>query len=145
MPDFNVQQVPQIGSIVEWSGLLANIPNGYQVCDGTNGTPDLADKFVRGTTGEAGATGGADSVTLVIAELPSHSHGVTDPGHNHTWNPNIFSGDNSGGGIHPGLSASTNLPYVSNTTGISLGSTGSGSSHENRPAFFELIYIMRLS
>jgi hypothetical protein len=37
-----------LGAIVMWSGLLADIPAGWQLCDGTNGTPDLRSNFVRG-------------------------------------------------------------------------------------------------
>jgi hypothetical protein len=29
-----------------WSGSTANIPAGWSLCDGTNGTPDLVDRFV---------------------------------------------------------------------------------------------------
>jgi len=44
-----------------WSGTIANIPKGYKLCDGTNGTPDLAALFVRGAANSqnAGGTGGS--------------------------------------------------------------------------------------
>ena len=29
-----------------WSGTIATIPAGWQLCDGTNGTPDLRDRFI---------------------------------------------------------------------------------------------------
>ena len=35
------------GIIVAWSGLIANIPTGWGLCDGTNGTPDLRGRFLR--------------------------------------------------------------------------------------------------
>ena len=44
--------------IVMWSGLLSNVPDGWSVCDGTNGTPDLRNKFVRGANVEVGLEGG---------------------------------------------------------------------------------------
>jgi len=37
-----------IGGIIQWSGSVANIPDHYQICDGSNGTPDLRNKFVIG-------------------------------------------------------------------------------------------------
>ncbi len=48
------------GIIVMWSGTLANIPSGWHICDGTEGTPDLRDKFVKGAASgqNPGATGG---------------------------------------------------------------------------------------
>lgn len=35
-----------IGGIIMWSGTIATIPSNYQLCDGTNGTPDLRNQFV---------------------------------------------------------------------------------------------------
>ena len=95
------------GLIAMWHGLLANIPSGWALCDGQNGTPDLRDKFVKGAAAaaEPGSTGGAlththtDHAALVHAgsavadhaahthaysEIVNHTHPVTDPGHNHT-------------------------------------------------------------
>ena len=48
--------------IIIWAGTIANIPSGYIICDGNNGTPDLLTKFVEGVATAAtnpGATGGA--------------------------------------------------------------------------------------
>lgn len=74
------------GVIVLWSGAVNAVPAGWALCDGTNGTPDLRDKFLvgAGNTYAAGAAGGAASVTLATANLPAHNHGVTDPGHGHS-------------------------------------------------------------
>lgn len=37
-----------IGSIVSYNGDINDIPNGWLICDGNNGTPDLSDRFIRG-------------------------------------------------------------------------------------------------
>lgn len=80
-----------VGTVMLFHGLIGNIPDGFQLCDGTNGTPDLRDKFVVGAGGAyaEGATGGAASVTsgaggahtptiqntsLSVAQLPAHHH-----------------------------------------------------------------------
>jgi hypothetical protein len=42
----------QVGFILLWNGLIAAIPTGFQLCDGSNGTPDLRDKFVVGATAD---------------------------------------------------------------------------------------------
>lgn len=58
-----------LNGIIMWHGLLADIPTNYQLCDGTNGTPDLLDKFVMGVPDGAtdpGDTGGSDT----------HGHGI---------------------------------------------------------------------
>lgn len=123
-----------VGGIILWSGSVASIPTGWVLCDGTNSTPDLRDRFVvgAGSTYSVDDTGGADSVTLTTNEIPSHTHSYTDsyvlqsslnPGididfNATTWNPN-------------GL--------LNKTTG----STGGGSSHENRPPYYALAYIMK--
>jgi hypothetical protein len=60
------------GIIAMWGGLVANIPAGWYLCDGTNGTPNLADKFIKGTTSNPGATGGA--ATHTHDSHPSLSH-----------------------------------------------------------------------
>ena len=68
-----------VGTIVIWSGTADNIPAGWQLCDGTNGTPDLRDKFVlgAGAAHEVGETGGSEEVTLTVAQMPSHAHVVS--------------------------------------------------------------------
>lgn len=50
-----------IGGIINWSGAIVNIPAGYQLCDGTNGTPNLKNKFIvgAGDTYAVDGTGGA--------------------------------------------------------------------------------------
>ncbi|KVH29603.1 hypothetical protein [Burkholderia cepacia] len=74
-----------IGGIILWSGAASNIPENWALCNGSNGTPNLEDKFVVGAGGSyaVGATGGATSATLSVANLPPHNHGVTDTGHSH--------------------------------------------------------------
>ena len=66
------------GFIGMWSGSVNNVPSGWALCDGANGTPDLRDRFVVGAgSGYAvAATGG------VVSNSISHSH--TGPSHSHT-------------------------------------------------------------
>ena len=60
-----------------WSGASNNIPSGWVLCNGSNGTPDLRNRFVvgGGSSYSVGAQGGSSSVTLSTAQLPSHTHG----------------------------------------------------------------------
>ena len=79
------------GAIIMWSGLIGDVPAGWVVCDGNNGTPNLTDRFIVGAGGSlgvvAGATGGSHTVTLSASNLPSHTHtysGTTNTVGNHT-------------------------------------------------------------
>lgn len=54
-----------IGSIIAWNNL--NVPTGWAICDGTNGTPNLSGRFIMGYGGKylnIGSTGGSETVTL---------------------------------------------------------------------------------
>ena len=77
-----------LGAIIMWSGSVASIPVGWSLCNGTNGTPDLRERFVigaggdnstvAGTTGyNPGDTGGANTVTLDTTQIPAHNHPAT--------------------------------------------------------------------
>lgn len=61
-----------VGMIIPFYGNINDIPKNFHLCDGTNGTPDLRDKFIIGAGNEyaLGDAGGAASHTLSISELP---------------------------------------------------------------------------
>jgi len=82
------------GGIIMWSGSLVEIPPTWLLCNGTEGTPDLRDRFIMGAGHkDIGQTGGgtSDGWAITSAQMPSHKHsftgsGSTDNGgsHNHT-------------------------------------------------------------
>ncbi|NIQ10023.1 MAG: hypothetical protein GWO10_09120 [candidate division Zixibacteria bacterium] len=124
-----IEGVPS-GVIALWSGSTASIPSGWVICDGTNSTPDLRDRFVvgAGNTYAVDATGGSNTVTLAEANLPGHTHsvsGTTDSDGAHTHNT---SGNTSNSGNHTHtLSGNT-----SNTGAHSHnGSTSNTGSHKH--------------
>ncbi|MEA5622219.1 hypothetical protein [Nostoc sp. UHCC 0251] len=83
------------GMIVMWYGESNNVPKGWAICDGNNGTPDLRDRFVIGAgNNQKGFTGGSSSVILTIDNMPSHKHsGITNESgrHNHKYNTAVLS------------------------------------------------------
>lgn len=147
-----VNSVLPYGVIMMWSGSTGTVPTGWQLCDGSNGTPNLRDRFIigAGNSYSVGATGGATSVSLSESNMPSHSHSfsdsastssagdhshtvgitVTDPGHQHsvTANPGGSSGAFGGGSS----GSATSLTTSRSTTGISAsGSALSAGSHSH--------------
>lgn len=64
------------GLVALWSGAIVDIPAGWKLCDGNNGTPNLKNRFVvgAGDTYAIDDTGGA----------ASHDHDFTADGHRHT-------------------------------------------------------------
>lgn len=83
--------VTPVGLISMWSGPVSSIPAGWALCDGTNGTPNLIDKFIMASA-TPGATGGANERTLTIANMPAHTHSAGTLGAGHTHG---FSGINA--------------------------------------------------
>jgi hypothetical protein len=67
---------PNAGLICLWRGVVSTIPPGWQLCDGTNDTPDLRDKFVVGAGGgyAPGSKGGLINSKLTMQNIPSHTH-----------------------------------------------------------------------
>lgn len=106
-----IEGVPT-GVIAMWSGTNANIPTGWALCDGTNSTPDLTDRFILGRAAATNTnnTGGANTVTLAETNLPSHAHGVGNltaaAGGDHSHNFNANTG-NSGNHSHSGSTSNT--------------------------------------
>ena len=133
------------GVIVMWSGETTNIPSGWFLCDGQNGTPDLRNRFIvgAGSSYGVGDTGGSNSVTLSVNQMPNHSHtGNVQLRYNSvsgTFYDMIPSGVQSGVGAY-GIATQNNNP---NFTKVKLSSAGGSSSHENRPPYYALAYIMK--
>lgn len=49
----NISTVP-VGTIVMWKGTVATIPTGWTLCNGSNGTPDLRNRFIVGANADSG-------------------------------------------------------------------------------------------
>lgn len=79
-----------VGLIIIWTGLLANIPIGWSLCDGGDSRPDLRSKFVRGVNTNVtnpGTTGGATTHLHTETAVVAHSHTMNTNGtHQHTFN-----------------------------------------------------------
>lgn len=140
------------GAIVLWSGSIGSIPSGWYLCNGSNGTPDLRDRFVvgAGSTYAVDATGGSKDAIVV-----SHNHtatsSVSDSGHTHTTSAGTTNNQGGGPGTYfnsnGGSNYTTTLTSSTATTGISVSTTvassGTSGTNANLPPYYALCYIMK--
>jgi microcystin-dependent protein len=82
-----------VGAVQMWSGSVSNIPDGWALCNGTNGTPDLRNRFVVGAGDQYNVNniGGLKEVALNEAQMPKHKHTAstsTAGSHSHTGSTN---------------------------------------------------------
>ena len=159
---FDGNGVIPIGGIIMWSGTDGNVPTNWQLCDGSNGTPNLIDKFIvgRGSAYAADSTGGsADSI------VPTHTHTATGGNHGHpvrysTQSSGTVTADASGGFVLDNTGTQdfpANVANPGSTAGDQIGQSGSlaltaqapaGSSsvtNANLPPYYAIAYIMRMS
>lgn len=122
------------GAIVIWSGNPDLIPSGWALCDGSNGTPNLSGCFIVGFNrqdsdyDEIGKTGGEKKHLLTVSEMPRHSHSYTGA---------IFKS-----GTIPN---SPNYQVSDVEAALQTGTEGGGISHENRPPYYTLAYIIKIT
>lgn len=146
------------GVIVSFWGDTA--PEGWAFCDGTNGTPDLRHRFIKGSENFSRYTGGSgtttftplgsitiDNHTLTINEIPSHNHEFVKR-----------SANREGPGYYTPLGEQGEIIDITQAhweqwmgkTGGDGGHSHTGSFHgtsmtvENEPQYYAIAYIMKL-
>ncbi|WP_291072009.1 phage baseplate protein [Empedobacter sp. UBA5637] len=144
--------VIHVGFIQDYYGDVTELPVGWSLCDGTNGTPDLRGMFIIGYDprddeyNEIGKTGGAKEVTLKLHQMPVHNHSGTtsiDGVHTHEYLSVQDQGNQYfGGGSSAKLSPATTSEAGGHSHSFYTSPTGGGMPHENRPPFYVLAKIM---
>ena len=154
------------GGIIMWSGALNTLPVGWALCDGSNGTPDLRNRFIVGSGADynVGAKGGVSSLNVqhnhsINAEAP----GTNNMGHHeHHISVDVYNqigetvdkreeGDKDTGDDEHGHHLEFNT-WGEGTHSHTVnshshgGATGNGGSTalENRPPYYALAFIMKL-
>ncbi len=136
-----------------WSGTIATIPTGWVLCNGSNSTPDLRNRFVIGAhsdtagvayttvTGSNTTTGGTADAVVVTH---THTATSTDSGHTHGFTASVTNSSTptgpggAGGPVGSGTTATGNA--VITTT---VASTGVSGTNQNLPPYYALAYIMK--
>lgn len=131
-----------------WSGTLDEIPDGWALCNGSSGTPDLTGRFIYGTAvGEQpGSVGGKSEHNHTYTQVPTHSHGITDPMHPHEINASIFNAQIGPVPWNICDFGSTCMTTFSPSS-ISVDYTGQAICETNNrtilPPYYELAFIMK--
>lgn len=125
------------GGIIMWSGVFGSVPDGWQLCDGTNSTPNLSDRFIvsNGPTYSIGDQGGTDNVTLTVNQMPSHTHtilGQSGGDNNDNNNEQRFAGGDKGVTENAFFFQTESQPK------------GQDQPFDNRPRYYALAFIMKL-
>lgn len=131
------------GLIAMWSGVANKIPSGWVLCNGSNGTPDLRNRFIvgAGSSYSVGATGGSDTVKLNISNMPKHSHTVN-------FNAQCAKeGSDSKYSYITGIELDGKYGGSSKWSGYQAANSdvsgGESYPHENRPPYYALCFIMK--
>ena len=93
-----------------------------------NGAAAGTQRFLRGAP-NSGVTGGEDKHALAAAELAAHTHDVNGP----TATAGFAGGE-----------VTAFFPNAASSSHITTASSGGGVPHENRPSFYEVVWIMRV-
>lgn len=122
------------GCIVMWSGAADNVPEGFALCNGENGTPDLRDRFVvgAGNTYAVDAVGGEAEHTLNEKEMPK----------NLTLDRNIYGSTGSGWFSFTSSTSSSAKPIYQSSF-LTLRNAES-KPFSIIPPYYALCFIMKL-
>lgn len=152
------EQMLQKGMVMMFAGTANEIPKGWAICNGSNGTPDLRDRFIvmAGTKyngkGEGSTTTGNATVTgtVTVGETKLSINQI--PAHTHTYTYRDYA-------IRKYNGESWNSNYVNGTIKGTTSSVGGGEGHDHTatlstnthshtfsavPPYYALIFIMKL-
>ena len=163
--DIYVDHVPP-GTIMMWT--KSSPPNGWAICDGHNGTPDLTAQFIVGSTGAANtpitpsnpyphkSKGGSTEFKVHTENLPNGFPKITDNGHVHNcdnpYNYGIVANTSSDGtrGLLQSLTdanspSSKSYPYTtgSSKSEITVVNLGQGQNVKHVQPYYALYFIQK--
>lgn len=128
----NFRDSMPVGSIIMFNGQAEEIPSGWAMCNGANGTPNLINRFVLASTAP-GEKGGAATIKLTAEQLPRHNHSVSKC---------YFGGSNSSNGNTQVVKWNNSF---SDSESITTSETGAAADINIMPPYYRLIYIMKIA
>ena len=133
-----------LGVITLWYGSIGSVPTGWYLCDGSNGTPDLRNRFIvgAGSTYSVAATGGSADA-IVVTHTHTATSTVTDPGHLHTYSQPVGPGGQGTGALSSQGPANTGSAVTGITVATTNANAGVSGTNANLPPYYALAYIMK--
>ncbi len=144
-----------------FNGLAEEIPEGWHICDGTEGTPNLIGKFIKASD-ISGGTGGSSTIQILEENMPKHTHTfvgnqvTTSEAGAHSHDYTIYGGlseasDHGDGWYevsqtdeHRTTSETGAHTHTIDMSGAQLSYQGEGKPIEWEPSYYSLIYIMKI-
>ena len=133
-----------IGGIIMWSGTIASIPSNWRLCNGSNGTPDLTNRFIIGAGYDANTTGSLKAHTNIegYSLITGGSKDAVLVAHSHTYSaytrqPNAT--------CAPGDARAPPLRDENFSNSLTTDTRGESGTNKNLPPYYALAFIMRVS
>jgi hypothetical protein len=132
--------LPTVGDIALWMGSATSAPIGWQLCNGSGGTPDMTNRFLKvPTLPETSSIGGAN--THSHATSNSHSHSTTSHTHSSGQTSNNTSQSMTGVGAHSAIYRHRHTITTGSGTASWSSSSIAANSSDNQPAYTTVAYI----
>ena len=138
--------ITPVGAILLWSGSASTIPDGFQLADGTNGTPDLCGKFVMGISDTED-----DDDLLTTGGDTQHTHSMgtisTASAHTHTVylnNSSAFVNAQSGFGLAPAMASHNHSWSATTSSNGAHTHTGTYEAADHLPPYTKYYWIARI-
>lgn len=131
-----------VGMVALWFD-VANIPTGWVVCDGTNGTPDMRDTYVKmpAVYDNIGTVSGSHAKNIAIANMPNHGHFV--PPHDHAITTHQSDSGNGAGQTQGGTFENpVNVSRTGMSATLQTSTVGGGQAFNVEPKHIDALWIM---
>ena len=141
--DSETPGIPE-GAIINWSGSLLELPEGWFLCNGENNTPNLTNRFILGAsnTFPLNTTGGQKNGVLVEHTHTTITSTNTTGSHGHSCNKASGFGST---GFYDGTQGTNqiqlNHPNHTHTTNCTT--AGENNTDRNLPPYYALAFLMK--